>query len=72
MIAPLYFSNSSGCKQESSARESHKAALLAVIYTRYVKFSEAGAGAYPQQCAHGYSGALTPTFLGSQRVDGYL
>jgi len=67
-----HVSNSSGCRQESSARGSHKTALLAVIYTRYVKFSKTRDGTSPQQCAHGYSGALTPTFLGSQCFDRFL
>jgi len=56
MIAPLHVSDSSGCKQESSARGSHKAALLAFIYTRYVNFSKASGNTSQQQWAYGYSG----------------
>jgi hypothetical protein len=72
MIAPLHVSNSSGWQQESSARGSHQADLLAVIYTRYVKFRKSKAGTSPQQCAHGYQGALKSTFLGSECFDGFL
>jgi hypothetical protein len=63
MTAPLYVSNSSGCKHESSARGSHKAALLAVIYTRYVNAAKQ-ATAHPHNSAHtDIRGRLHPRFL---------